>query len=162
MSSRAAWRLEALGFTEVHDYVASKADWFANGLPREGTSLEDPWAGDLVREAPTCEAQELVGDLRERVASSGFDFCVVVNEERVVAGLLRGDALAKDGDARAADVMELGPKTSRPSYPVRELLAERSSYGVKSWLVTTPGGALLGVLTRDDAEGRLEETGAAA
>ena len=36
MSPRAACRLETLGFSEVYDYVAGKADWLARGLPREG------------------------------------------------------------------------------------------------------------------------------
>jgi hypothetical protein len=46
MSPRAAWRLEALGFTHVYDYAPSKSDWFANGLPREGKAAAIPWAGD--------------------------------------------------------------------------------------------------------------------
>jgi hypothetical protein len=72
MSARAAWRLEELGLTEVYDYVASKIDWFANGRPREGTSSETPWAGDLVRDdVPTCAPTDRVGDLRERVVASG-------------------------------------------------------------------------------------------
>jgi CBS domain-containing protein len=158
MSPRAAWRLEALGFGDVYDYVASKADWFANGLPREGRSLEVPWAGDLVREVPTCTEQDRVSEVRERVASGGSDLCVVVNEHRVVLGVLRGDALAKDSKIRAEEVMELGPKTYRPSEPVEELLAARSSHGVKSWLVTTSHGILLGLLAREDAERALEES----
>ena len=38
MSLRAAWRLEAIGFGPVYDYVAGKADWLAAGLPFEGTA----------------------------------------------------------------------------------------------------------------------------
>ena len=53
MSPRAAWRLETLGFTKVHDYVAGKADWGAAGFPLEGT--HGPRAGELARrDAPTC------------------------------------------------------------------------------------------------------------
>jgi CBS domain-containing protein len=153
MSARAAWRLEALGFSDVHDYAASKADWFACGQPREGRSAEVPWTGDLVRdELPTCVPDERVGAVRDRVLESGFDFCVVLNEERVVAGLLRGGALAGDPEARVDDVMELGPRTTRPSTPVEQLLARRSSSGVKSWIVTTAHGVFLGLVTRDDAK----------
>jgi hypothetical protein len=36
MSPRAACRLETLGFPEVYDYVAGKADWLAHGLDVEG------------------------------------------------------------------------------------------------------------------------------
>jgi predicted transcriptional regulator len=71
--------------------------------------------------------------------------------------LLRGDALAKDPEARVEDVMELGPRTTRPSRPVEDLLRKRSSHGVKSWIVTTAHGELLGVLRRHDAERALDE-----
>ena len=153
MSARAASRLEALGFTKVYDYAASKADWFACGLPREGSSTDVPWAGDLVREdVPTCAPGDAVGQLRDRVAESGYDLCVVLDEGRVVAGVLRGDALSKDPEAAAEDVMELGPRTTRPSTVVEQLLGRKSSQGVKSWIVTTSHGRLVGLLTRDDAE----------
>jgi CBS domain-containing protein len=153
MSARAAWRLEALGFEDVYDYAPSKADWFACGQPREGESTEVPWAGDLAREdIPTCLPDDRVRDIRERVVEGGSDLCVVVNGERIVVGVMRGDALAKDADARAEEVMELGPKTVRPSNPVEELLRRRSSHGVKTWIVTTSHGVLLGLLNRDAAE----------
>jgi predicted transcriptional regulator len=152
MSARAAWRLEALGFKEVYDYAASKEDWFACGQPREGLSTEVPWAGDLARDVPTCAPAERVGEVRERVLEDGSELCVVVNEERIVLGLLRGDALAKDEDARVDEVMELGPKTVRASTVVEELLQRRSSQGVKRWVVTTSHGKLLGQLLRDEAE----------
>ena len=38
MSPRAAWRLEAAGFSPVYDYVAGKSDWLAADLPFEGTA----------------------------------------------------------------------------------------------------------------------------
>jgi CBS domain-containing protein len=153
MSARAAWRLEALGFSDVHDYAASKADWFACDQPREGTSADVPWAGDLVRDdVPTCAPEEQVGAVRERVLASGYDFCVVLSDERIVMGLLRGGMLASNPEATADDAMELGPRTTRPSSPVEQLLAKPSSFGVKSWIVTTAHGLFLGVLTRDDAE----------
>jgi hypothetical protein len=106
--------------------VTSKVDWFACGMPRAGTAAGVPWAGDLVGDAPTCAADEPVGDVAERVRSSPHDFCVVVfGEESVVLGILRGDALLKDEDARVADVMELGPKTIRPSEALEKLLKAR-------------------------------------
>jgi predicted transcriptional regulator len=156
MSPRAAWRLEALGFEDVYDYVAGKTDWFACGQPREGTSAEVPWTGDLVREGPTCNERDRVADVREYVSRGGFDLCVVLNERRVVSGLLREDALAKDPDAVAGEVMELGPRTIRPSRPVEKLLGARSSQGVNTWIVTSSHGVFLGLVTRDDAERALE------
>src|ERR687894_1843776 len=118
MSPRAAWRLEALGFGEGYDYAAGKSDWFACGLPREGASTEVPWVGDLIRgDVATCAPDARVGDVRDQVVASGGDVCLVVNEHRVLAGLLRGDALGKSPDALAHEVMELGPRTIRPSTP---------------------------------------------
>jgi CBS domain-containing protein len=137
----------------VYDYVAGKEDWFANGLPREGKDAEAPWAGDLARDdVPTCAPEESLGELRDRVLESGYDFCLVLNEQRVVLGLLRGDALAKEPGAQAEEVMELGPVTIRANEPVEELLASRSDDGVKYWVVTDGHGVLLGVVDRADAE----------
>ena len=153
MSARAAWRLEELGFAQIYDYVPSKIDWFANGLPREGKAAGIPWAGDLARDdAATCASAERLGDVRERVLASGHDAYVVINEHRTVVGVLRGDALSKDPDARVGDVMELGPNTLRPSRPVQELLQSRANQGIKHWIVTTSHGVLLGLLLRADAE----------
>jgi CBS domain-containing protein len=117
-----------------------------------------PWVGDLALEAVVCRLDATLAEARELMAASDADFCVVVNEERIVAGVLRGDALAKARDARAADVMELGPRTIRPGQPVEKLLAKRSSQGVKSWIVTIAHGELVGVLLREDAERALEAT----
>ena len=87
MSPRAAWRLESLGFTQVYDYAAGEADWFANGLPREGRDASIPRVGDVAdREVPTCQLDDHIGDVRERVRATGWDTCLVVNDERVVLG----------------------------------------------------------------------------
>jgi CBS-domain-containing membrane protein len=79
-----------------------------------------------------------------------------------VVGLLRGDALSKDADVRVGDVMKLGPKTIRPNNPVGKLLSSRANDGVKSWIVTTSHGRLLGLLLRSDAEAALREAETAA
>jgi hypothetical protein len=96
-----------------------------------------------------------VGDVSQRVVGAGHDFCLVLNDQRIVLGLLRGDALSKDAGVEASDVMELGPKTIRPDKPVETLLESPSSQGVKSWIVTTSHGALRGVLLRTEAEAAL-------
>jgi len=138
--------------------VAARRARLRRGLPREGKAAETPWAGDLVRDdVPTCAPNDRLGDVRERVVASGYDLCLVLNDHRVVLGLLRGDALGKDPDARVRDVMELGPTTLRPNSPVERLLQSRASQGVKSWVITTSHGVLLGLLRRADAERALEQ-----
>ena len=121
-------------------------------MPRAGNAAEVPWAGDVVRAAPTCAPDERVGDAAGRVRELGDDFCVVVfGNENVVLGLLRGDALLKDPDARVDQVMDLGPRTTRPSEPLDELLRSNEAVGVKHFLIATSQGSLLGVLDRDTA-----------
>jgi CBS domain-containing protein len=162
MSPRAAWQLEELGFSDVYDYVPGKIDWFASGLPREGASAGVPWTGDLAATEGlwTAAPGDRLGDVRGRVEESAYDFCVVLNDEGFVLGVLLGDALGKDAGLAVGEVMELGPRTIRPSKPIEELLAARSSEGVKSWIVTTSHGLLLGVLSRTDAERAREESSA--
>jgi hypothetical protein len=154
MSPRAASQLEDLGFIDVYDYAPGKIDWFASGLPREGAAASVPWAGDVAAGEgfPTATPGDRLGEVRARVEQSGDDFCVVLDDAGFVLGLARGDALNEVASLAARDVMELGPRTIRPSKPIEELLAAGSSQGVERWIVTTPHGRLLGVLRRGDAE----------
>src|SRR5438105_3740394 len=97
MSPRAAWRLERLGFTDVHDYVAGKADWLAAGLPTEGPGSTRPRPGSLARrDVPTCGPDETVGVVRRRMVDGEWDRCFVINEARVVMGVVDQQALAGD------------------------------------------------------------------
>src|SRR5258707_7659419 len=115
MSPRAAWRLENLGFTEVYDYAAGKADWLAWGLPRGGRVAQVPTVGEVARrDVPTCGLADRVADAKARAQAAGFDACVVVNAQRVVLGLLRGRELDADPAATAQQVMQAGPTTYRP------------------------------------------------
>lgn len=156
MSARAAWRLESLGFNQVYRYTAGKADWSASGLPMEGELAGVPRAGTLdCEDVPTCLLTERIGAVQERVRSAGWDVCVVVNEERVVLGLLHGKLLDADPQAFAEEVMQSGPPTVRPDLPpeqVIEYMKKRDSI-----LVTTSDGELLGLLRREDVEQVMED-----
>ncbi len=97
MSARAASRLETLGFSHVYRYQPGKADWFAAGLPREGEEAHTPRVADVARrDVPTCRIDERVGAVRDRVRAGNWDVCVVVDEQRVVLGLVRAEALGVD------------------------------------------------------------------
>ncbi len=159
MSPRAAWRLESLGFTQVFDYVAGKADWLASGLPVEGKFADYPRAGDVARrDVPTCRLTDRLGDVRDRTLDADQNVCVVVNDDRIVLGRLRGDALGGDPEATVESVMESGPTTTRPDDPLEAITERLQSARVASILVTTPDGRLVGVLYRRDAELRLKES----
>ncbi len=152
MSPRAAWRLESLGFTQVYDYVAGEADWFASGLPREGRDAAVPRAGDAARhDVPTCRPTDDVGAAWERVREAGWDTCVVVNHEGVVLGRLRGKAFEADPARAVEQVMETGPTTIRPDERLEGIVGRMRDQRVESIVVTTPEGRLVGVLRRADA-----------
>jgi CBS domain-containing protein len=158
MSPRAAWRLESLGFSPVYEYTAGIADWLALGLPSEGRDAGVPRAGQIARrDVPTCALREQVGEVRQRVAAAGWDECLVVNEERVVLGRLRGAALAAPATTTAEAVMESGPTTSRPDGQLARLVPRLREKRVDRIIVTTPDGRLVGVIERETAERALGE-----
>jgi len=159
MSPRAAWRLEGLGFSEVYDYAPSKVDWFAAGLPMEGALASVPTVGNLARkDVPTCAPEEEVGEVRGRVQGTVWDRCVVVNEERVVLGLLREKEMASaDPEATAEEAMRPGPTTVRPDTPTGKMAERMQKRGTASVLVTPPDGTLIGLLYREEAERYADE-----
>ena len=107
MSARAASRLTGLGFT-VYRYQAGKMDWFAAGLPREGSDANVPRIADVAkRDVPTCRLEERIGDLRDRLRTNGRKPVVVVDADRVVLGLVGPDGLSGDPAAGVEDVMVL-------------------------------------------------------
>jgi rhodanese-related sulfurtransferase/CBS domain-containing protein len=156
MSPRAAWRLETLGFERVYHYVGGKADWLAHALPREGQDLV-PHAGELVEpEPPTCLLSDSVADVRAALDGSRYGFCLVTTEHRIVLGRVRRSALNEaDPSAAAESVMEGGPSTVRPNTNARELIERLAKRDLRTAIVTTPEGRLIGVFHRADAERRL-------
>ncbi len=158
MSPRAAWRLESLGFTKVFDYVAGKADWLASGLPMEGKLADYPRAGTVARtDIPTCRLTDRLGDVRDRTLDADQNVCIVVNDDRIVLGRLRGDALRGDPGATVESVMESGPTTTRTAEPLDAITERLQGARVGSIVVTTSDGRLVGVLYRKDAERKLGE-----
>lgn len=152
MSPRAAWRLESLGFAEVYDYVAGKVDWMAAGLPTEGTNAGRPRAGDVARkDVPTAGLGARLGDVRDRVRAMGWEAVVVVNEERVVLGLLRSKELDADPDLRIEQAMRPGPSTFRPYVSMKEMATFMVEHKLESSPITTSDGRLVGLLLQQDA-----------
>ncbi len=158
MSPRAAWRLESLGFTKVYDYVGGKSDWIAAGLPVEGEQANIARAIDVVkRDVPTCGPFDLIGDVSDRVEAARDDVCIVTNDDGIVLGRLRRRALTSDRGKAVHEVMESGPTTMRADAWLEGLVERLDGAGVRSILITTPEGTLLGVVYREDAERYLAE-----
>ena len=159
MSSRAAWRLETLGFGEVYDYVDGKLDWMAAGLPTEGTNALQPRAGDTARkDVPTCGLKDRLGHVREMVAAQGWDSVVVVNEERVVLGLLRSKELAQDADLLIEQAMRPAPSTFRPFVSIHDMTRVMIEHKAENAPITTSDGRLVGLLLQKDVVEAMKKT----
>ncbi len=158
MSNRAAWRLESLGLTRVYRYTPGRDGWLTMGLPTEGPEAATPRAGDVAdRDTPTCALHDRVGDVRDRLQLAGETSCIVVSDQRVVLGRVRGEALDGDAEQTVEAVMEAGPTTVRPSEPLDALIGRMQKRKVNNIVVSTANGVLVGVLHRDDGERWLAE-----
>ena len=134
--------------------MPGKQAWFDENRPRQGTTVDDLWVGDLATaDVPTCGLGERIGAVRDRLGAAGPQVCVVVNGEGIVLGMLRAQALAGDPRRTAEQVMDPGPKTFRPSVSLEELLKWMREHDVTTvGLVTTSLGRLVGAISRADAE----------
>jgi len=151
MSPRAAYRLTTLGFEHVYDYMPSKVDWMARGLPLEGTKATEPRTIDFARhDAATCGLNERLGDIARRVASSPYSFGLVLSDTGVLLGRLRQSALDGDPQAQAEEVMQSGPSTVRADTNPRELAQRLQKTNLTTAVITDPDGRLLGIARLDD------------
>ena len=135
----------------MYDYGTGKQNWLASGLPIEGTNAGMVRAGGVARDdAPTCRLDEGLADVKRRVEDAGWDTCVVVNDERVVLGLLRGKHLAGDPRRTVEQAMSPGPSTFRPHVSAAELGDYMARHDLPGVPITTGDGILVGVLRRED------------
>jgi CBS domain-containing protein len=143
----------------VYDYVDGKLDWMAAGLPTEGTNAKLPRAGSTARkDVPTCGLKDRLGDVRDRVRGQGWDSVVVVNEERVVLGLLRSAELDKDADLLIERAMRPGPSTFRPYVSLHEMAHFMVEHKLENAPITTSDGRLVGLLLQTDVTAAMKET----
>ena len=154
MSPRAACRLAALGFEQVYDYMPSKVDWLARGLPVEGDQEPTLRVKDVVRDdVARARLDERVGDVRERVEASPYGFALVTAADGTLLGRLRKRALDGDPDATAEQVMEPGPSTVRLDTDAAKLAVRLRDRDLKTAVATDPEGRLVGVVRAVDLGG---------
>jgi Mg/Co/Ni transporter MgtE len=91
-------------------------------------------------------------EVTKRVRASGWNGCVVVNEQHVVLGLLQGRALDGGPQQLVEEVMEPGPSTFRPDVALEEMTAFMQQHQLGSAVITTADGKLVGVLQRTATE----------
>jgi CBS domain-containing protein len=152
MSPRAAWRLEALGYAPVYEYVVGKADWLAAGLPTEGDGLHPPRVAEAMdRVVTTCGPDEMVSEVAARLDRTDREICVVVNDRSVVQGRLRRYRTDRADDRLVEQAMEPGPTTVRADAPLAAMLERMRSRHVHNLIVSSPDGVLLGVVRNETA-----------
>ena len=100
---------------------------------------------------PTCGLDDRIGEVRERVHAAGWDACVVVNEDRIVLGLLRRDELESGEDERVELVMRPGPSAFRPHVNIEAMAEHMIEHDLPNAPITTSDGRLVGLLVRADA-----------
>lgn len=149
MSPRAAWRLEAAGFT-AYDYVAGKSDWLAADLPFDGNAH---LVGSVTRrDVPVVRVGATTRTARESLDRYGFGPVVVVNAEQVVMGVLhRADLERLAADAAVDAALRFGVSTVRPSEPVAELVHRMQHADITRIVVTRSDGTLVGLFLAADA-----------
>jgi len=87
----------------------------------------------------------------------GKDMCIIVNDENIILGRLRGAAVDHDPETHVEEIMEEGPTTIRPDTMLRDIVERMQRRKVDSILVATEMGELIGIMYRDDAEWALGE-----
>ena len=76
----------------------------------------------------------------------------MVNEARIVMGLLRAEELGREGDVTVESVMRPGPSTFRPHVTIDEMAKFMATHDLPNVPVTTSAGELIGLLVREDVE----------
>jgi CBS domain-containing protein len=136
-----------LGFNEVYRYTRGKADWLASGLPQEG-GPDEPVVGGLAQaEVPTCHLDESVDKVVSRVVNR-TRWCVAVNDDRVVLGLLPIGGSASRPEQAVHEAMHAAPITVRPNATVKEARKFTRGRRREPLVVTTSDGRLVGLLER--------------
>jgi Mg/Co/Ni transporter MgtE len=129
-------------------------DWFAAGLPREGSAASRDTIGDRVHaDVPTASPGEAAYGLAERLGDR--DVGVVVNDDRVVLGVVTAPMLAAADGQPIAHVMKEAPVTHRPDTSTDEVVDWLGKQDMQTYVVVTdPEGHLLGAAHRNDIDER--------
>ena len=143
-----------LGFEQVYDYVPGKLDWLAARLATEGDRAGERRVGDLARDdVATCALGDPVHEVRERIDSSPYGFALVVAGDGTLLGRVRKSAIEDVSEGTAETVMTPGPSTVRPDTDVDELRERLEERDLRTAIVSTPEGRLIGVVRRSALEG---------
>jgi CBS domain-containing protein len=127
--------------------MPGKVDWLARSLPVEGDRAEETRVGDLARDdVVRCALSDDAAEVGQRIDDSPYGFALVESEDGTLLGRL-GRSAVEDGKT-AEEVMSPGPSTVRPDTAVDELREKLDAKELKTAIVSTPDGKLIGVVMR--------------
>ena len=134
--------------------MPGKVDWLARALPTEGERDGEKRVGDFARDdVVTCGLGDTMGSVRGKVEASAYAFGLVVAADgATLLGRLPRKALEGDPEATAEAVMSPGPSTVRPDLAVDELRERLERRDLRTAIVSTPEGQLMGVVMRGDLD----------
>jgi hypothetical protein len=129
--------------------VPGKVDWLARGLPVEGERADETRVGDLARDdVVMCALGDAALEVRGRIEDSPYGFALVRADDGTLLGRLRRSAIEDGTTATAEELMTPGPSTVRPDLAVDELRERLDRKDLKTAVVSTPEGMLIGVVLR--------------
>ena len=109
-------------------------------------------AGDQAHEdESTCHLVDFINQVRQQLQGSGWKECVMVNDQRVVLGLLYAFNIPDRNSQKTVEqVIECGFVTYRLDASNDKISKYLHEHNQDSILVTKPNGALVGLLRRED------------
>ena len=111
-------------------------------------------------ELPTCGLDEPVGQAGARAAERGYSVCPVVNEKRIVLGVVSKRDWDSDPTASAEQLMDPAPTTLRPSDSLEKAKQMLDKSDRSAVFVTDSDGRLLGAffgVSNNEAAGRKQQ-----
>jgi CBS domain-containing protein len=134
--------------------VPGKVDWLARDLPTEGERADEKRVGAYARDdVVTCGLDADVGEVREQIEDSPYGFALVVGDNGTLLGRLRRSSIEDGMSATAEELMSPGPSTVRPDMAVDDLRRKLDERDLKTAIVSTPEGRLIGVVRRSALDG---------
>jgi Mg/Co/Ni transporter MgtE len=137
-----------MGFPDVYDYTAGKADWIAMGQPTVWRDALPRIESVARKDVPVCAPHESLQSVRGKLPKD-WNVCVVLDAEGIVLGLTDFSRDVEKGEL-ISDIMLPAPLTFRPGQPVKETCEALKARNVQTALVTKSTGEFIGVLRRDD------------
>jgi hypothetical protein len=127
--------------------VPGKVDWLARSLPVEGERAGETRVGDLARaDVVTCRLGDDAAQVGERIEASPYGFALVTADDGTLLGRLRGSTI--ESGKTAEELMSPGPSTVRPDTDPADLREKLDAKELKTAIVSTPEGQLIGVVMR--------------